>query len=388
MDQSNNLPSILSDDSREDTGAQLVQRARAVLTDRFDSAELGRIVQASREILLSQERIQTEQLTVGARLAQIHSTMVGNFEASLDNRRVARRHAAHLLLDYCKQVLNLGRSSMYVHMQTYRRFLDNNRAVNLFTFSELAMLARDKVSDDDLLMIMEEKEKNNALTRADIKKLMEKSRHSDEQLLETSAKLEGVRDELAQAVTHQRDMEFEIKHLRAQAHQASTDRDTHRAALSDAQVDLARSNNAVSKLQIAIDDLTHERDRLLEQAANAKLRVETKEVVREVPPVGYTTIEASIEAVNQRLATAKQELQDTLQRLETASTAVSSEADTRVLLEDLQEHFEVMAAKFSRAQLRVLMSQDAARFRPLLETMAAVVSRYNEELIAALNRPR
>ncbi|WP_153956119.1 hypothetical protein [Cupriavidus necator] len=383
-DQNDNLPSLPSDSPLDDRARQLVLLARAVLSEHLDAAAIGRIVQATQEIFLSLDRIQTESLAIGSRLAQIDTILVGKFEAACGNPQLARRQATGLLTTYCQRVLRMSRSYIFLHMQIYRRFLDNNKALNLFSISELSVLVRASVSDDDLLMVMEEKEKNNKIGRQEIRQLLRKSRETDEQLLEAEAKLEGARDELAQAVSTQRDMEYEIKQLRAQAQQTAAERDTHRAALSDAQVDLARSNSSVSKFQMAIDDLTHERDRLLEQLATAKARVETKEVLREVPPAGYVTIEAAIEDVNQRLAAAQRELKDTLTEMEAAHNAATSEANTHAILTDFHAHFEAMVTKFSLAQLRVLMESNSAKVRPLLETMAAVVGRYHSDLVAAI----
>ncbi|MFS8981161.1 hypothetical protein PO002_43480 [Cupriavidus necator] len=387
-DNDDNLPAVPSDGPLDDRARQLVLLARAVLSEHLDAAAIGRIVQASQEIFLSLDRIQTESLTIGARLAQIDTILLNMFEAACGNRQLARRQASTLLITYCQRVLQMSRSYVFLHMQIYRRFLDNNKALNLFSIGELALLVRASVSDEDLLMVIEEKEKNNKIGRADIRQLLHRSREAEEQLLEVEAKLEGTRDELAQAVSTQRDMEFEIKQLRTQAQQAATDRDSHRAALSDAQVDLARSNSSVSKFQMAIDDLTRERDRLVEQLATVKPRVETKEVIREVPPEKYVSTEAALKDVNEKLANAQQQLTETLAQVEVAQAAVASEADTQAMLSDFHAHFETMVTKFSLAQLRVLMEKNHAKVRPALEAMAAVVGRYHADLVAAMRTAR
>lgn len=254
----------LPDDPLDSKAPRLLSLARATLSEHFDAASIGRIVQASQDIVLSKDRIQTEHMAIGSRLVQIDEIIFSKFEAASDNRRTARRNATALLIEYSQRVLDISRSTMFLHMSIYRRFLHDHKAVTLFNVGELAALVTKKVSNSTLLMVIEEKEKNQKLTSKDIRELLRQARETDDQLLGTTAQLESTRDELSKSVSIQHDLEFEIKQLRAQANQSATERDSHRAALSDAQVNLARSNGAVSELQIAIDDFILERDRLAE----------------------------------------------------------------------------------------------------------------------------
>ena len=377
----------LPDDPLDSKAPRLLSLARATLSEHFDAASIGRIVQASQDSVLSKDRIQTEHMAIGSRLVQIDEVIFSKFEAASDNRRTARRNATALLIEYSQRVLDISRSTMFLHMSIYRRFLHDHKAVTLFNVGELAALVTKKVSNSTLLMVIEEKEKNQKLTSKDIRELLRQARETDDQLLGTTAQLESTRDELSKSVSIQHDLEFEIKQLRAQANQSATERDSHRAALSDAQVNLARSNGAVSELQIAIDDLTLERDRLAEQLANTKARVETKEVTREVPPAGFATIEEAIAAAEAKL----EHLNEEMARLTAAKSTIDSvntanlNAETASLWADLTEHFETMVTKFSRAQLRILMQSNADEYRPKLQAMAAIVNRYHSELNAAIN---
>lgn len=121
--------------------------------------------------------------------------------------------------------------------------------------------------------------------------------------------------------------------------------------------------------------------------ANAKARVETKEVTREVPPAGFATIEEAIAAAEAKLERLNEEMARLTAVKSTNDSAKTAHlnAETTSLWADLTEHFETMVAKFSRAQLRILMQNNADEYRPKLQAMAALVNRYHSELNAAIN---
>lgn len=354
----------------DDMQQQVHLRARSALSEHFDSATIGRIIQATQEILLSKERIQTEYMAIGSRLAQIERMMVNQFETTSTTPAIARRRAAAALLEYCQRIFEMGRSSVYLHMSIYRRFMNDHRALTLFNHGELQVLVGREVSDQDVLMVMEEKERNQKLNRDDIRQLLKQARDAEERAIDANAQMENARDELAQSVAVQQDQAFEIKQLRQQVQQTTTDRDNQRTALTEAQVDLARSNGSVSKLQIAVDDLTQERDRLTEQLTAARGRVQTKEVEKEVPPAGYVSVEAALADVTSRLGAAQAELKDTHERIESAKSTIEKDAQAQAIINELMEHVEAMHSKIAHAQMRSLF--DGASNAPLDAVVAAV----------------
>lgn len=120
----------LPDDPLDSKAPRLLNLARATLSEHFDAASIGRIVQASQDIVLSKDRIQTEHMAIGSRLVQIDEIIFSKFEAASDNRRTARRNATALLIEYSQRVLDISRSTMFLHMSIYRRFLHDHKAVS------------------------------------------------------------------------------------------------------------------------------------------------------------------------------------------------------------------------------------------------------------------
>lgn len=368
----------------------LYSLARHELMPVLDEAALGKIVQASEEILESQDRIQMEIASIGSNIAHIDRTIHSHMKRAMGDVPQARKRASTVLFKYCQNVLKISRSYVWLYLKAHAKFMNNYDAITPFNIGELQVIVHSEITDEHVAILAEAKRQNPGLKRSEFKALAKHLREQDEGLQTVNHQLEAAREDLANSLAKQMDAEYETKQLRAQVADLNSAVDRHRTALADTTEELSRRNGAVSQLNMTIDTLSKERESLkaallaastapASSAAAATVDAAAAEQQLAALAGRQREVEAELAAEEQRLRDLRRQVQEETQGLSLIKTA--TEEFSRIT-----ESFSAMAERFEKLHASPAFKKLEGGGRLAIASFAAAVADFSNKLDLELKR--
>ncbi|MCP3018256.1 hypothetical protein [Cupriavidus basilensis] len=374
---------------------RVTHELRDTLRGQISDETIEAIVQATRVVRGSIQRIKTEHVTIGGQLSLIDNALTDDLIMALGDNRGARNKAHTLFYVIAEKAFDLKKASARIYMSSYRKFLDETGALSTFNQGEMAILIRSDITLDEVDLLVEEKTKNPKMKRSEIRPFIERLRAKEIEIQDVQNKLELAANELADSTAEHSEKDFEIRRLREQITQLKGERQEAEAALSSSKNDLSRANSAFSRLQMAIDETEKENQRLKEAVAvsNAKGKQGAQPNTVEIIPPGYASLEDALTAMNDRMSAAKREMDNLLAertRLEVevrdAETRLASSRDVHNELTQLLTDFERLISSFSALQLTVQLENKKDMYRPMFEVLAGFANRLSNDLQAYISK--
>ncbi|MBB1631168.1 hypothetical protein [Cupriavidus sp. UME77] len=374
---------------------RVAHELRDTLRGEISDETIEAIVQATRVVRGSIQRIKTEHVTIGGQLSLIDNALTDDLIMALGDNRGARNKALSLFYVIAERAFDLKKASARIYMSSYRKFLNNNGALSTFNQGEMAILIRSDITTEEIDLLAEEKANNPKMKRSEIRPFIERLRAKDIEIQEVQNKLELAANELADSASEHSEKDFEIRRLREQITQLKGERQEAEAALSSSKNDLSRANSAFSRLQMAIDETEKENQRLKEAVAvsNAKGKQGTQPNTVEIIPPGYASLEDALTAMNERMSVAKREMDKLLAeraRLELevrdAETRLASSRDVHNELTQLLTDFERLISSFSALQLTVQLENKKDMYQSTFEVLAGFANRLSNDLQAYISK--
>lgn len=372
----------------------LVKTAHAVFGT--DNAEfIGNVVHAALQIKASRDRITRELILLGAHMYEIFNLAQANQIAEHGDTRVVRNRAARNTFDYIQQVFNLKRSSTRLYMNCYSKFSDNSDALDVLKISELSLLLKESVTEEDVAVVVEARKADSTMTRAEIRELIKSREQLRTQLRVKEDGLDALEAEVATSVGKATDLERENRRLQDEIQTLKRDQATRNEELAQVHSDGARRSASMSAMQKTVSDLNDEISRLTAQIAQYELagpkEIEVERIVEKMPE-SIVNLEDTIRTKLDELAAAKEKLAiaaEEYRALEENKQALRAEIDAGAKaqrqLEGLLEDWSKFSANFTLTQLAVQADGDPSRYRPMFRALTETVGKFLSELEAAAN---
>lgn len=372
----------------------LVKTAHAVFGT--DNAEfIGNVVHAALQIKASRDRITRELILLGAHMYEIFNLAQANQIAEHGDTRVIRNRAARNTFDYIQQVFNLKRSSTRLYMNCYSKFSDNSDALDVLKISELSLLLKESVTEEDVAVVVEARKADSTMTRAEIRELIKSREQLRTQLRVKEDGLDALEAEVATSVGKATDLERENRRLQDEIQTLKRDQATRNEELAQVHSDGARRSASMSAMQKTVSDLNDEISRLTAQIAQYELagpkEIEVERIVEKMPE-SIVNLEDTIRTKLDELAAAKEKLAiaaEEYRALEENKQALRAEIDAGAKaqrqLEGLLEDWSKFSANFTLTQLAVQADGDPSRYRPMFRALTETVGKFLSELEAAAN---
>ncbi|KXU94872.1 hypothetical protein CR51_26065 [Caballeronia megalochromosomata] len=367
---------VFRDDHSRVTRANIEKAARVL----FGAEEelIARLTDAMMAVAESRERIAAEMIALGNQLFHCHNLVRNNMTAKAGDSRATRNRAANLAYDFFDRAMNIKHSAARSYMRCYERFGDNTEAIRIFNVGELDMLKAKHITDATINELMEKKQSNPDMTRAEMKKLLDELQSREKALVDAEHQLENVASLLEDSKTELFLAGKEVAHLKEEL--AANAR-----ALTAKQDDLARLDDLLTRRTAGLSSMEKDiadKDREIAQLKRAfetqKPVVEIKEVIK--PPAGYAAISDAVSAKNAELAetekalnSAKQDLETLQQERDRVKTSIEAAQKVQESLTAATTSYESFAGKLSSAQLAMQASDNPAEHRPLIEALAGML---------------
>lgn len=377
----------LTDSSRQPS---ILDMAREQLTPYFDQTAIARIVQAGEEIAIARERIFSEHVMIGSRLAQIQHIMCTSLTAHRSDPAQAANEARTLLYRFAEHSLKIPKWSAKRYVQIYERFMHNNDALTFLNVGELNTLKRLDITADEVALVVKAKKANESFSRSEILPFIDRYRALTAEMETLETQLAGTEEELSASMAQQDQYQFELKYLKEQIASAGRSTEAQQAALVEAQTALASQSANVDALQTAVEKVNREKTDLQRQLADMKIRVDVKEVP--VVPEGYASVTQAIEDAQARLQQVTSELQASEAQLASTREAIAAnespapalsappaERHIGLRLDGLVADFHALRGKFQSCQ----QARELRDHRSTLASLAASVATFHQELLAA-----
>lgn len=368
----------------------ILDLAREQLTPYFDPTAISRIVQAGEEIAIARERIFSEHVMIGSRLAQIQHIMCTSLTAHRSDPAQAANEARTLLYRFAEHTLKIPKWSAKRYVQIYERFMHNNDALTFLNVGELNILKRHDITADEVALVVKAKKANESFSRHEIIPFIDRYRALAAEMETLETQLAGTEEELSASMAQQDQYQFELKYLKEQIAAAGKSTDAQQAALIEAQTALASQSASVDALQTAFEKVSREKTDLQRQITEMKIRVEVKEVP--VVPEPYASMAQAFEDAQARLQQVTSELKESEAQLARTREAIAAnelpvpagptppaQYHIGLRLDGLVADFDALRGKFQSCQ----QARDLRDHRGTLSSLAASVATFHQELLAA-----
>jgi hypothetical protein len=372
----------------------LVKTAHSVFET--DNAEFtGNVVHAALQIKASRDRITRELILLGAHMYEIFNLAQTDHIARYGDTRAVRNRAARNAFDYIQQAFSLKRSSTRLYMNCYSKFSDNSDALDVLKISELSLLLKESITEEDVAVVVEARRADASMTRAEIKELIKSREQLRAQLRVKDDSLDAMETEVAASVGKASDLERENRRLQEEIQTLKRDQAARNEELAQVHSDGARRSTSMSAMQKTVSDLTDDISRLTAQIAQYELagpkEVEVEKIVVRMPE-GIVNMEDAIRAKLDELAAAKEKLsiaEEEYRSLEENKRTLRAEIDAGAKaqrqLEALLEDWSKFSANFTLTQLAVQADGDPSRYKPMFGALTETLRKFLSEIEAAAN---
>ena len=368
----------------------ILDLTRELLGPYLDQTAIARIVQAADEIAIARERIFSEHVVIGSKLAQIQHITCMALSARRPDPAQAANESRSLLYRFADHTLRIPKWSAKRYLQIYERFMHNNDALTFLNIGELNILKRQDITADEIALVVKAKRSNEPFSRAEIMPFIDRYRALSSEMETLENQLAGTEEELSASMAQHGQSQIELKYLKEQIAAAGRSTDAQQAALIEAQAALASQSANVDALQFAIEKVNREKADLQRQLTDIKIRVDVKEVP--VVPEGYTSATEAIKAAESRLEQLQSEVRASEEQLAStrdaiaandspapARTAPPAERHVGLRLDGLVADFSALRDKFQSCQ----QARELREHRATLASLAASVATFHQELLAA-----
>lgn len=344
----------------------------------------------------ARERIRADVEIIGAQLVNSIYMLRNVLIAKAGDKTGIRRKAASLGFTIFEQTLGVKQTAARQYMRCYERFADNVEAIRAFNVGELIILAAKHVTDEQVEEILAQKKANQDMTRADVKRMLEKLQKQEEEIEDGRVQLENVQSMLEDHRTALDVANSDARHMRDELAANARALADKEAALGRLDEHYKRRQAGLSNMEKDLADKDKEIARLNREAEalrNRRPEVQIKEVA--TVPAGFKSISDSVQKRSEELAEIEATLKAEQAALDGLKAQRKKEADAldaankvQASLQDVSSTFEIFAGKLTAAQLAVQASDSPAKHGPLLEALAAMLRKTVTELDAALGKNR
>lgn len=356
---------------------------------------IGNVVHAALQIKASRDRITRELILLGAHMYEIFNLAQTEQITDHGDTRAVRNRAARNAFDFIQQAFALKRSSTRLYMNCYSKFSDNSDALDVLKISELSLLLKESITDEDVAVVVEARKADSNMTRAEISALIKSREQLKAQLRVKDDSLDAMETEVAASVGKASDFERENRRLQEEIQTLKRAQAARNEELAQAHSDGARRSASMSAMQKTVSDLTTEVGRLTAQIAEHELagpkEIQVEKIVEKMPD-GIVNMENAIRAKLDELAAAKEKLaaaENEYQTLEENKRTLRAEIDAGAKaqrqLDELLQDWSKFSANFTLTQLAVLADGDTVRYRPTFQALVDTVQKFLAEIEAAAN---
>lgn len=370
-------------------------RVRKVTRTHFegmlDDDGLARVSQAAEEVLLSVERIRNEHYIIGAQLSYVRGIILSAISETITDPHLASLRTSERLGDWGEAAMGMKRKSLRVYLAAHERYNHKSEAISAFSISELDILTRKDITDDEFDAVHALKLSDKDFKRTDIRPFLKKLRSTQTALYEAESKLDLANEAITETIASQQDQSFQIRDLQAEVTRLTKERDQGRESLSAAQVDLAKANASTSRLNMEVDQLTREQADLERRLEATRTNPPVKTIEVEVVPPALGLLEDALATLTAKISEAKHNLsqaheeraaiqQDIIQQ----RLKVDAHNKVTTGLIDLIGAVEGAISKVPTVQMMFQMDPDRVLHRDSIATLTGVVARLHQDLNACL----
>lgn len=371
--------------------------AREVFGGGFENAEfVAKLVEHMLAVSESRTKVVSELVILGGHLQQMMKSAISHQTGKVGNTFQAQKNGASLCFDFFHKALGITRSSARGYIRCHQKFGDDAEAVRVFSYGELNLLAAQDVTDEQITAIMEKKQANRDMTRADVTELLRTLQRQEEAIGDRDKQLENIQGLLEDNKIQLDVTARESNHLKEQLAAHERHLAEKEKSLGNLRELLTTRTSGYGSMEKELADKSKLLEELTAELAalrNAKPKVETVEVPVEKLPEPYKNVSQAVETALSELKDAearKSNLEDEVAALNSAiaSKQAELEAGTAVKrsLDDLTAAWADVAGKMATVQLAVQASSEPEQYNPTLEALAGMLRKYFTEIEAALNR--
>ncbi|WP_175949467.1 hypothetical protein [Burkholderia vietnamiensis] len=390
-------PSLLGDEADEPfdlsttfahipSQRELSKVARATFGD-LPEALIRTIVQESEEVAHSTRKILQEHMRIGGNFVHILTSVVGHYVTMLGDTRAVRDRAKSLVYGYLTKTFHKSKESVRLYIRCYEKFSTNIGAVQILTFSDLALLVGNDIGNDVVEMVMDARRDNPDLSKREVEKLIADYR---DKLDEKDSRIGAITDELMTAVGQLDVAQHEIKRLTKSLESVRLEQAQERENADATSVEFASVSKQVSTLQHELANREREVERITRELAQLRANPVKEKIPVPTLPDAYQNLSDALEAkmaelkdVTVRLDEKTAELSELEEKAKAHQSAIEAGAALEAKVRSLIEKFGAFVQDYHSAQLLVTADGNPARFRNLFQALADLIGKFHDEVDAA-----
>jgi hypothetical protein len=375
--------------------------ARSLLGEHCRDDTVQMLVAISGHVAVQQEDILRARIAIGGHFLAVQQFIKKDVLSGGDMSETRQKLAKQLTYDYILAVHGYKRAMARNHILVYEEFAKNDEAIRILSYSEMLLMAEHVKSEDDRVMLLDEKQENGMTQlefKARVREYAFKLKHANEQIEQLSSEVAQSEGDLyvkrAENIRLQ-SSNAELQRSLEDAHKKSQAIEANRAELSSR---LVAARQDVDSARERSDALENEIRKLRAELDTGRVNSGGPSAVREVEglPKDYTSKRAALADAEKELSQRTSEVRE----LESAVAAKQEELAraeddlrnskkllaTNDALKELISTFSQFHTAYVTAQLRVASAGAPAEFREILLELESKMEAMRLEVRAAAAR--